>query len=231
MTAVKAPTPSRSGLRLVVLAATVALVLSGCGSSAKKPTKAAPTASLPTQSVSAPAGVTFTKPGTKLGFGKAATVGFAPNAERSTALELTVTKVREARITDLAAYDLDARAKASRPYYVSVKVKNVGTGQIGRSKIPLWGLSSDNTLIGASGFTSAFAKCPSDPLPASFAGGKSTRTCLMFLVPRGGSLVGVSYRPVMTDAPIVWKGKILSPHHKMHPLPAKKQKKQKKASS
>ncbi|MEP6817239.1 MAG: hypothetical protein ABI873_16995 [Marmoricola sp.] len=201
----------RSPLRLTLLVVAVALVLSGCGSDTKKRTSASPSVSLPTQSVSAPNGVSLTKAGTELKFGAAATVGFAPNAQRSTALELTVSKVEQGTIKDLAAYDLDAKAQASRPYYVTATVKNVGTGQVGRSAIPLWGLAADNTLIGASGFTNAFAKCPSGPLPAAFGGGTATSTCLMFLVPQGGSLVGVSYRPVMADEPIVWKGTIIKP--------------------
>lgn len=214
MTAVSHPPASsvgRSALRLVVLAVTCTLVLGACGNDAKQRASSSPSVSLPTTSVTPPAGVTLTKPGTELAFGDLATVGFAPNAERSTALELTVLKVRQGRIGDLAAYDLDAKAKASRPYYVTVKVKNVGTGQIGRSAIPLWGLAADNTLIGASRFTSAFDTCASGPLPTDFGAGQSTSTCLMFLVPQGGSMVGVSYRPVMADEQIVWKGTIVKP--------------------
>jgi hypothetical protein len=229
MAAVRLPAAacaSRSALRLAVLVVATALVVAGCGDDAKKRTSPAPSVSLPTTSVTPPEGVTLTKPGTELAFGDAATVGFAPNAERSTALELTVTKVLQGRISDLAAYDLDAKAKASRPYYVSVRVKNVGTGQIGRSAIPLWGLGADNTLIGASRFTSSFAKCASGPLPTDFGGARSTSTCLMFLVPQGGSMVGVSYRPVMTDEQIVWKGTIAKPVTKH-----KKHKKKKKARS
>jgi hypothetical protein len=228
MTAVTHTSAARAGrpaLRLAVLLVSAALVLGGCGNDAKEQTKASPSVSLPTTRVTAPAGVTLTKPGTQLGFGATATVGFAPNAERSTALELKVTKVRQGRIRDLAAYELDAKAKTSRPYYVTVRVKNVGTGQIGRSAIPLWGLGADNTLIGASGFTNSFAKCPSGPLPAHFGGGRSASTCLMFLVPPHVALVGVSYRPVMSDAPIVWKGKIVKPHT------VQKKSKKKKAGS
>jgi len=227
MTAVSHPSPASTGrraLHVLVPVVAAALVLGGCGNDTKKRTVPSPSVSLPTERVSAPAGVTLTKPGAELPFGDAATVGFAPNAERSTALELTVTKVRKGRIKDLVAYELDAKAKASRPYYVTVRVKNVGEGQIGKSAIPLWGLGADNTLIGASGFTSSFAKCPSRALPASFGGGSSTSTCLMFLVPQGGSLVGVSYRPVMTDEPIVWKGKISTPQTK-RTTPKKKKKK------
>ncbi|MDQ6641837.1 MAG: hypothetical protein M3Y66_05010 [Actinomycetota bacterium] len=219
------PFSARAGqsvLRLAVLVVTSALVLGGCGTEAKKRTAPSPSVALPTQSVTLPSGVTLTKPGTQLPFGEAATVGFAPTADRSTALELNVRRVLQGKIEDLAAYNLDARAKASRPYYVTVTVKNVGEGQIGRSAIPLWGLGADNTLIGASGFTNSFGRCPSRPLPADFSGGRSASTCLMFLVPQGGSIVGVSYRPVMADEPIVWKGKISTPvQHKTQKKKAK----------
>ena len=33
----------------------------------------------------------------------------------------------------------------------------------------------------------------------------------MYLVPQHGTLVGVSYRPVMAAEPIVWKGAITKP--------------------
>lgn len=214
MTAVIQPPASpagRSAVRLAVLVVASALVLTACGNDEKERTAPSPSISLPTTRVTAPEGVTLTKPGTVLGFGETATVGFAPNADRSTALALKVTKVRQGRIRDLAAYELDAQAKASRPYYVTVRVKNVGEGQIGSSAIPLWGLGADNTLIGASGFTNSFSRCTSGPLPAGFGAGRSTSTCLMFLVPQHGSLVGVSYRPVMTDEAIVWKGTIIKP--------------------
>lgn len=214
MTAVSHPPSVRAGrltVRLAVPVVASALALAACGNDEQERTSPSPSVSLPTQSVTAPEGVTLTEPGAELSFGDAATVGFAPNADRSTALELTVTRVLRGRITDLAAYDLDAKAKVSRPYYVRVKVRNIGEGQIGRSAIPLWGLGADDTLIGASGFTNSFARCSSGPLPTSFGGGRTTSTCLMFLVPQGGSLVGVSYRPVMADEPIVWKGKIAAP--------------------
>ena len=36
----------------------------------------------------------------------------------------------------------------------------------------------------------------------------------MFLMPHGNRLVGVSYRPVMAEAPIVWKGTVVKPAEK-----------------
>ena len=199
---------------VVATAAAAALVLAGCGTQQQEKVSVDPTVSLPTESVSAPPGVTLTDPGSELKFGEAATVGFAPNANRSTALRLRVRRIDQGRIGDLSRYDLDRAARASTPYYVKVGVANVGDGQIGRSAIPLWGLADDDTLIGASGFTTSFRKCPSGPLPRDFGKGASTRTCLMFLMPHGTRLVGVSYRPVMAEAPIVWKGTVVKPAKK-----------------
>jgi hypothetical protein len=211
--------PARTAALVAAPLAALALV-AACGSTPPKTATPTPTTSLPTQDVTLPAGVVVTKPGAELALGQPATIGFAPTTDKSTGLELTVQKVQQGRIADLAAYQLDAQAKASRPYYVTVRVRNVGTGDVGRSAIPLFGLSSANTLIGASGFTNSFATCASGPLPDSFPAAADTSTCLMYLVPRGASLVGVSYRPVTSDKAIVWKGAVTPPP----PKPVKKKK-------
>ena len=172
MCRVKHPlSPARSA-RILATAVAVALVLGGCGTQQQEKVTADPTVSLPTESVSAPPGVTLTEPGTELKVGETATVGFAPNAKRSTALRLKVRRINQGRISDLSRYDLNRAAKASTPYYVKVGVANVGDGQIGRSAIPLWGLADDDTLIGASGFTTSFTKCPSGPLPRALRQGR-----------------------------------------------------------
>ena len=185
MCRVKYPLSSQPFPPVLATAVAAALVLGGCGTQQQEKVSVDPTVSLPTESVSAPPGVTLTEPGSELKLGEAATVGFAPNANRSTALRLRVRRIDQGRIGDLSRYDLDRAARASTPYYVKVGVANVGDGQIGRSAIPLWGLADDDTLIGASGFTTSFRKCPSGPLPRDFGKGASTRTCLMFLMPHG----------------------------------------------
>ncbi len=225
MSGVKHPAPYARSARILAFAVATALVLGGCGAEQQKKIAADPTVSLPTESVSAPPGVAFTKPGAELKVGDTATVGFAPTAKRSTALRLKVRRIYQGRISDLSRYDLDASAKKSTPYYVKVGVANVGDGQIGRSAIPLWGLADDDTLIGRSGFTASFTKCPSGPLPRDFGKGASTRTCLLFLMPAGSTLAGVSYRPVMAEAPIVWKGTVVKPAKKASKKPANKKKK------
>ena len=85
---------------------------------------------------------------------------------------------------------------------------NVGDGDVGQTPIPLWAVDDKNTLIQASSFTNSFSRCPSTPLPTTFAPNASVTTCLVFLVPDHGKLTGVSYRPLQAVAPIVWTGDI-----------------------
>lgn len=209
-------------------------LLAGCGSSkdgkSQQPASAAssPSVALPTGDVSVPPGVKITPPGTKLSFGQTATVAYEPNSKRNTVLRLTVTKVQRARISDLSAYVLDKRTRSSTPYYVDVRVKNAGTGDVGHTDVPVWLVDQDDTLIHSSGFTNRFEACPSRSLPAKFGPGASYSTCLLYLVPEHGHITAMSFRPLQAYAPITWTGKVQKPaahKHKAHKLhPKKKQK-------
>jgi hypothetical protein len=211
------PRSVRSG---AVLLAALSLVLTGCGGEEKPTTK--PTVTLPTSNVNVPSGVELTKAGTDLKFGQKATVAYEPNSQRNSVLELTVVKATQGTIADLGSYVLDDRTKASTPYYVDVAVKNVGDGDVGRTPIPLWAVDNSDTLIQASSFTNSFTRCPSTPLPTTFAPNATTTACLVYLVPDHGKLTGVSFRPLQAVAPIVWTGTVNPPAK-----PATKKKKKK----
>ena len=86
MCRVKPPPSAAGSARILTTAIAVALVVGGCGTQQQEKVTVDPTVSLPTESVSAPPGVTLTEPGTELKVGETATVGFAPNVKRSTAL-------------------------------------------------------------------------------------------------------------------------------------------------
>jgi hypothetical protein len=216
----------RAALRTVVLRSTVlavaaSLALTGCGGD-DDPPAAKPSATLSTGNVNVPAGVTLTKAGSDLKFGEKATVAYEPNSERNTVLEMTVTSATQGTIGDLGSYVLDDRTKASAPYYVKVSLKNVGDGDVGRTPIPLWAVDDKNTLIQASSFTNAFTRCPSTPLPTTFAPNATATACLVYLVPDHGKLTGLSFRPLQAVAPIVWTGTVNPP---ATPAPTKKKKK------
>lgn len=202
---------SRPGARAVLAALLAAgLLLSGCGAQDQQPeqAKASPSVQLPTGNVDVPSGVTLTKAGTTLKFGQAATVAYEPNVKKSSVLSMAVQRVRTGRISDFSAYRLDARTRASTPYYVNVRVKNVGKGDLSRAAVPLLAVDTRDTLIQPSSFNNRFAKCPSTPLPAKFTPGKAASLCLVYLVPQGGKLEEMSFRPLQAFEPIVWKGTI-----------------------
>jgi hypothetical protein len=206
----RSATAQRTRTALIAALVAPALVLSACGADGekKKPT-ASPSVDLPTGNVDVPEGVTLTKAGTELKFRQPATVAYEPNTRRSSVIELRVNSVQAGRISDFAAYQLDARTRKSRPYYVRVHVKNAGEGDLSRSEIPLLAVDTRNTLVEASSFVSSpYKKCPSTPLPAGFTSGKSMNGCLVYLVPPGGTLVEMSFRPLQAFEPITWKGAI-----------------------
>ncbi len=191
-----------------------ALALSGCGGSNQPQVAHTPSPTVPTPSVDVPSGVSLTTPGTKLSLGESATVPYQPNQKRGTVLKLTVTGITRATMKDFAIYVLDKRAKASTPYYVQVKVANVGTGDVGGTDVPLWAVNQDNTLIHSSSFTNDFKRCPSSSLPKRFAPHAKAKTCLVYLVPKHGTMTAVSFRPLQEFQPIEWTGKIVPEHPK-----------------
>ncbi len=202
---------ARTALLATLLAP--ALLLTGCGGSDSDKTSDEPTpeasADLPQGNVEVPDGVTLTKAGTALKFGEQAFVAYQPNTQRSSVLSMTVNSVQTGKISDFAAYQLDDRTKKSRPYYVKVTVKNVGTGDLGGAAVPLLAVNNTNALVQPSTFTNtSLAECPSTPLPASFVAGKSYQGCLVYLMPEAGTLVTMSYRPLQSFEPITWQGTV-----------------------
>jgi hypothetical protein len=211
-------TPRRARQALIVALIAPALLLSGCGSDSKDKPKAKPSVDLPTGNVTVPPQISLTEAGTALKFGQPARVTFEPNTHRGSVLSLTVLSVQTGRIADFAAYQLDPRTKRSRPYYVRVLARNIGTGDLSRSAVPLLAVDNRDTLIQPSTFNNDFAKCPSLPLPAGFGPKKAYRGCLVYLVPSRGTLVKMSFRPLQTFEPITWDGTI-------QPAPTQKTKK------
>ena len=206
----------RPVLALTALVVGAGLTLSACGGSSATPqAKETQTPVNTATQVPVPSGVKLTEFGTELEFGQTATVAYVPNDQRKSVLELTVRSASKGSITDLSNYVLEERTKASTPYYVRVTVKNVGTGDVGRTPIPLFLVDNRNTLIQPSNFDNApFKKCPSTPLPTTFGPQATISTCLVYLAPDHGTMTGVSFRAVQENAPILWKGTVTVPTKK-----------------
>lgn len=213
----------------LALAAAAALALSGCSDSGEPSAASSTPTDSPTASVSAsasdvPEGVQLTEPGSQLAFGDTATVAYELRG-KGTVLDLTVDSARQGTLKDFVGFDMsDPLQKNAHYYYVRVAVENAGEDDLGGVDVPLWGISGTNTLLPPVKFTSAFKKCPTDPLPDKFGPGDTFRTCLVFLSPNKGSLEGVSYRPLASFDPIEWHGTVEKPAVKKKPAKKKNKK-------
>ena len=206
------PSARRPVLALATLVVGAGLVLSGCGGSATPQAKATKTPVATQTEVPVPTGVQLTKYGTELGWGQKAVVVYVPNKLRKSVLELNVLSAAKGSIADLSSYALEDRTKASSVYYVRISVKNVGTGDVGRTPVPLYLVDNRDTLIRPSSFRNApFAKCPSVSMPTTFGPGATFSTCLVYLAPDHGAMAGISFRPDQANAPILWKGVVTVP--------------------
>lgn len=202
----------RRSFRIVAALALAGLLLSGCGEDAEPRVEqpAAPKAGDQT-AVPVPEGVTLTEYGTELKFGEPAVVAYSPNAKRRSILKITVKSVKNVPISVFKAYRLEERTRKSTPYFVKVRVENVGEGDVGQTPIPLY-LADNRTppvLINPSTFDGVpFSTCPSAKLPASFGPGDSVDACLVYLAPDGGKITAMSFRAIQEFAPILWTGPV-----------------------
>lgn len=201
--------------RPIVLSIAAGLVLASCvGEAEEQPVEPPPSVTsspTPSSNVEVPADITLTEVGADLSFGDTATVIHEPNQKRGTVLELTVDTATKGSTKDFAGFILDDYTRAATPYYVDVRVENVGEGEVGGNAVPLWGVDADNTLLPPATFTTTFRPCPSKPLPDQFDPGDSFRTCLVYLAPDRGSLDAMSFRPNQQFDPIRWTGEVTTP--------------------
>jgi hypothetical protein len=211
---------SRARRRLTLPAAVAlasALVLGGCSggggdddpeSTDSSATSSGGATSSDTAYLNVPDGVELTAQGSELDFGDTATVAFEPRQDRVAALDLTVQSIEKASFKMFVGWKLDDDTLSTTPYFVQVKIKNVGETDLGGDRIPVYGVDGDNKLIEYSTFSSSFKPCPSPFFPKKFKGGDTLKTCLVYLAPHKGKLTAASFRPVEEFNPIIWTGDI-----------------------
>lgn len=200
------------GRCLLVLAASAAIGLAGCGgdsddggeeTAASTPAPAAttetPTTETPTETTETPeapaAAGKATPGGTTLAIGEPAVIDYEDSTKgKKTLIEVTPEAIEEGSLDDFANIDLDAAQKKSTPYYVKVAVKNVGKGDLSGSEPGSYIDAVDdrgqqqNEII----FFGDFDRCE-EADPKKFAPGDSYETCLTFLIPGGGSIEGMRW--------------------------------------
>lgn len=160
-----------------------------------------------------PSGVELTPQGTELPLRDSAVVAWEPRQDLVGVLDVTVKRVE---LTTFAAsfqgWQLDATARRSTPYFVRASVENVGASSLGGRAVPLYAVGDADILVQASRFKARFNPCPgSGILPGIFGPGDTAELCMVYLVPDGGEMGAVSFRPTQEFDPITWTGRIKRP--------------------
>jgi len=197
-------------------------LLAGCSGDDKDPeaTEPSSTASSASDSASAsegpylpvPAGVELTAQGSQLSVGESATVAYEIKQGEVGVLDIKVTRLEKTSFKkSFVGWDLDPGQKQANPYFVRATVTNRGDTDLGGRRAPLYIVDGENTLVESTSFASSFEACEPGAFPKKFKTGKKTEVCLVYLAPRKGDLVAVSFRPTQEFDPITWTGKLQKP--------------------
>ena len=230
--------------RLAAWAVAVAAlpVLAACGGSSggsssagNQPTSAAPPSSSAPSSSSAPqtpapspseAGGSsattaggLTPPGTHLGLGQQAVVGWDPEDTGGKSvfkMAVTVLSIQKGSIADFKNIQLNAKEKTATPYYVTVRIKALGSNPPSGDHNPaifVNGVDDRGQQQESVTFLGTFQRCDDPEAPAPFTAGKSYTACLTYLMPAGGSIKSMSWTQgphkkddvtAYFEKPIVW---------------------------
>jgi len=165
----------------------------------------------------------LTPPGTHLGFGASAIVGWVPptedtgnGAHQGIKMQVTVESIQKGTLADFTNVDLTAQEKKDTPFYVQVRFTPLETIKIPADNDPALtftaiddrGQQQDNIT-----FLGTFQRCDDPTAPTSLVDGKSMQACLAYLIPGGGSIQSVQWNDgpapandvsAYYDKPVVW---------------------------
>jgi hypothetical protein len=218
----------RHDIRAFAVAATVglALAVSACGGSSSSSTAAPATtsASTPTSSASTTASSSSTgnaasggttAAGTTLSPGATALVDYQPGDEPKSPtyrLQISVQSIKQGSKADLNGVELEKSQQGQTPYYVTLKIRNEGSGNASAEDgVPTAAFQATDdrgeqgqelSVIGN------FRPCESGTQPKQFTKGVSYQTCVIYMVGAGGSIVSEKWTgsgDAYSENPIVWK--------------------------
>jgi hypothetical protein len=181
-----------------------ALVLCGCGGSTKTvtervtaPAAATTTTEATTTEAATPAATSggLTPLGSTLKIGDPAVIAYDDSSNhKKSRIEVTPVKIEKGTIDDFKNIDIEGKEKTATPYYVTMKVRNVGKGDLSGTDPASYidGIDDrgqeQNNII----FFGTFDRCDSDKAK-SLKPGESYSSCLAYLIAGGGSIVGMRW--------------------------------------
>jgi len=219
--------PASAATLAAILAAGLAALVTGCGSSGNSSSAgtganaAATSAAASTSSAAAgssskttPAGASPApaQPGASLAIGQTATVRFAPLAsitKVTSTLRVTVESVQRGTLADFNGIQLDASEKAGTPDYVTVAITNVGPAAVSSddASADIQGVDNTGNTQQSVTFIGDFPRCNDTSTGASLAPGHALHTCLTFLVPGGITKVAYTGTEDYENSPVTWSAK------------------------
>jgi hypothetical protein len=137
----------------------------------------------------------LTPAGSKLKLGDTAVVTYEDaSTHAKSVVAITPSPIQRGSISDFKNVQLTAEQKTATPYYVKVKAKNVGKGDLsgGSPATYIDGIDDRGQRQRSVIFFGEFSRCPSKT-PKKLPPGASYTTCLTYLVPGGGSIVGMRW--------------------------------------
>ncbi|MYU25274.1 hypothetical protein [Streptomyces sp. SID8352] len=145
-----------------------------------------------------------TKPGTKLGIGERAVLPFTYGTSKKGTIAVTVTAIEKGAEADMAKFG--DKAKGMTPYFIRMKVENVGGTDLSYSSLKLDGVLEGGGGTGVILIGGLPDKCDSKTAPREFTTkGASFETCSLSATKTAPVAAaefdeGDAYR----DNPVVW---------------------------
>ncbi|WP_393059756.1 hypothetical protein [Streptomyces sp. LN549] len=158
----------------------------------------------PSDDAAAPAGGDVAAPGTKLKIGDRAILPFKYGTEKKGTVAVTVTAIEKGAEADMAAFG--AKAKGMTPYYIRMKVENVGGTDLAYSSLRLRGKLEGGAPTGVILIGDLPGKCDNESAPGEFTTkGASYETCSLSAT-KTEPIAAASFEEgdAYSDSPVIW---------------------------
>ncbi|MFD0021105.1 hypothetical protein [Streptomyces sp. NPDC058382] len=158
----------------------------------------------PSDDGAAPAGGDVAAPGTKLKVGDKAVLPFEYTSDKKGTIAVTVTAIEKGAEADMAAFG--AKAKGMTPYYIRMKVENVGGTDLSYASLKLRGQLADGGPTGVVLIGDLPGKCDNETAPRDFTTkGASYETCSLSAT-KTEPIAAASFDEgdAYSDSPVLW---------------------------
>ncbi|MFC4857790.1 hypothetical protein [Actinophytocola glycyrrhizae] len=152
----------------------------------------------------APVDGDVTAPGTELGVGEQAILPFEYTSEKKGTIAVTVTAIEKGTEADMAAFG--EKAKGMTPYFIKMKVENVGGTDMSYASLTLSGVLEGGGGTGVVLIGDIPGKCDNETAPKEFATkGASYETCSLSAT-TGPPITAAEFDEgdEYSDSPVVW---------------------------